>query len=279
MAFKRAEKKNMKIIAATSMVLFSLFAAFSGVVAWFTSVHNVNNEANGFVVAHDDSAITVDSVYCVKYDGIYGATATRLTSDNNDLVMSEYDSIFTDRNINTPLFLRIAIADYQVTNNTTKSLTIIVPSNGDYTTGNNTTVNNYLSNVVCVKFSYGLKSGNNVVKDEYDLTNNTYLGGDIITLYEGMRDRAAELTTPYVKPFVTNASTGAKDSVISITIPTNTIPTSFIDDEVVIVYIEFDYYVTNSVNLVKNYLDSYTNPGSAPRVFNSDIQTMKIKDN
>ena len=133
--------------------------------------------------------------------------------------------------------------------------------------------------MVCVKFSYGLKSGNNVVKDEYDLTNNTYLGGDIITLYGGMRDRAAELTTPYVKPFVTNASTGAKDSVISITIPANTIPTSFVDDGVVIVYIEFDYYVTNSVNLVKNYLDSYTNPGSAPRVFNSDIQTMKIKDN
>ena len=63
--------------------------------------------------------------------------------------MSEYDSIFKDKNVNTPLFLRIEIIDYIKT----KNLTISVPSNGTYKTGSKSTA--YTTSAVWVGASGG----------------------------------------------------------------------------------------------------------------------------
>lgn len=255
------------------MTIFSLFAAFMGTFAWFNSVKVMNQSATGFQIQYDDSSITASSVYCIKYDGIYGASATKLTEGSDGFVMSEYDSIFKDKNVNTPLFLRIEILDYD----RAKSLTISVPSSGAYKTGNNAYVNNFLSNVVCTKFSFGLGTGG-ATRDNYNLTNNSYLGGDIVTIYEGMRDNAKDIVGV---PFVTNTSTGAKNSTVTHTITKNTIPSAYITDGKVVVFLEFDYYVDepNSINLVDSYIRSYDGTGYLPdRQFVSDIGIISLRD-
>lgn len=274
MALKGLSKRNLKIIAATSMTVFTLLVSFSAAYAWFGALKSSKNTSTPFGVSYDDSTIRAASVYCIKYDGVYGATATKLTESNYSLAMSEYDYIFQDRNINTPLFLRIVLEDFDKT----KDLTVVIPSTGDYKTGSNLYINNYLSNVVCAKFSYGLQSGNNVIRDSYTLEGNTINGGDAQIIYEGMRDRAIGISGT---PFVTNAATGAKNSTISVTIPRNTITDTYISDNKVVVYLEFDYYVENGVNLVDNYINSYSQPGvveEPDRIFESDIGLISLRD-
>ena len=101
-------RKNLNIIAATSLSIFSLLAVFTGAYAWFVSKLNQSPESASFDIYHDDSAITTLSCYAIKYDGVYGAMATKLVSGQEHSVnMSEYDYIFQDKNINTPLFFRI----------------------------------------------------------------------------------------------------------------------------------------------------------------------------
>ena len=268
MGIKRLNKKKMKIAAVTSMMVFSLFVAFAGVFAWFTTITSINNGANDFPIYHDDSEITAVSVYCIKYDGIYGATATRLTNEDYSFTMSEYDSIFTDKNINTPLFLRIEIDHFDKT----KPLTISVPCSGDYKTGSNTYVNNYLSNVVSVKFSYGLQTTGGLIKDSYNLTESYIEGGNAEIIYKGMRDRVSTLTGT---PFVTNTTTGAKDRTILQTIAANTITDTYITGDRLVVYLEFDY----DVSLINNYIASIGHvTDDTNRIFQSDIGSITLRD-
>lgn len=267
---KLRKQKNLKLIAATGVTIFSLFAAVTGAFAWFTSINSARNNVDGFGVYYDDSTITAASVYCIKYDGIYGATATKLVP-NSTLTMSEYDYIFKDKNVNTPLFLRIEIEGYDRTRN----LNIVISSSGQYKTGSNTYVNNVLSNVVCAKFSYGLEQSG-LVRDSYNLVNDLYYGGDIIDIYEGMKDNVdSESGTP----FVTNVSTGAKQSTISLSITKNTVDPSFIVNNKFVCYLVFDYYVTNEVNLVDNYIASCKAAEVVPnRIFTSDIGMISLRD-
>ena len=272
MRSKRFDKKELKIVAATSLVIFTLLASLSATFSWFKAYTTVGYNAENFGVWSDSSAVTAKNVYFVKYDGVYGGMASKLTNENHSLVMSEYDYIFTDRNVNTPLFIRVELEGFD----STKNLTVEVPCLGDYKTGTNAYVNNWLSNVICVKFSYGLQSGSSVVKDTYTFEENTINGGVAKTVYEGMRDRAVSLPGT---PFVTDATEGTKDKIVSIQIPKNTIPSSFVTDGKTIVYLEFDYYVTSDVNLVRSYITSYDTVIEEPnRIFTSDIGTIILRD-
>ncbi len=51
MAIKKTGSKNLKIIAATSMTIFSLFVAFSGAFAWFVSARQLASGADTFEVS------------------------------------------------------------------------------------------------------------------------------------------------------------------------------------------------------------------------------------
>ena len=55
-------KKNLKIIAATAMTIFSLFAATAGAYAWFTSRLNEAAEGDMFEVANVDTSVKEISI-------------------------------------------------------------------------------------------------------------------------------------------------------------------------------------------------------------------------
>lgn len=278
---KGTNKKNLKIIAATSMAIFSLFACFYASFAWFMANNQVNNPTDGFDIGTDNSQITTISCYAIQYDGVYGASATKLVSGQpHNINMSEYDYILRDKNVNTPLFLRIEMAGFDKT----KDLQITIPATGAYKTGNNTYIDNNLSNVVCAKFSYGLLVDGDVVKDNYNLTGNAEDDAAAASaIYTGMRDRVASIQGT---PFVVDSQT--KNNSLTLTLNhadvynSNFIMTTTLDDktvEKVVIYIEFDYYVTNSVNLVEDYIKSYEAAGiEHNNKFYSDIGMISLKD-
>ncbi len=275
-------KRSLKIIAASAMTVFSLLAATLGAIAWFASKRNETAESNEFVIYQDTSNITTISCYAIKYDGIYGAMAKKLVSGaDNEFKMSEYDYIFRDKNINTPLFLRVEISGF----NTSKDLQISIPCEGAYLVNGQNYINPYLSNVVCSKFSYGLLINNNVVPDTYVLEDDEIVGGDVNTIYMGMRDRVASMEgTPFVK------SSSQKDNTIYLDLdhtslyqPANIISRDVDGDgnneDIVVIYLVFDYYETNSVNLVEDYVNSYDGSGLDYSLnFNSDIGLMTLRD-
>ncbi len=202
---KSGSKKTTKILAATAVTLFSLVTVFVATIAWFAM--NDNTNGNGLTVSvARGSDIKLLSCYAVRYDGNYGAIATDVSSGNEVITMSEYDYIFTDRNVNTPLFLRMEIANFA----TTDDLLVTIPCRGAYK--NDGKVEPYLSNVISAKFMRGLKVNGSVVVDNYTWTGNNVTSADVVSSYKGMLANAADsVGTPFV-------SNGSKQNTISLTL-------------------------------------------------------------
>ena len=269
---KSGKNKTLKLIGATAVTLFSLVTVFAATMAWFAMNDNTNGNGLSVSVARG-SDIKLLSCYAVRYDGNYGAIATDISSGNEVITMSEYDYIFTDRNVNTPLFLRMEIANFA----STDDLSVTIPCRGAYK--NDDKVEPYLSNVVSAKFLRGLKVNGNVVVDNYTWTGNNVTTAAVVASYKGMLANAADsVGTPFV-------SNGTKQNLISLTLPASVVfDEDFIvtrkdennnDIDVAIVYVELDYHVTGTVNLVTEYLNSY-NGSEHSLSFASDIEVVEL---
>ena len=265
--------KTLKLVGAPAVTLFSLVTVFAATVAWFAMNDNTNGNGLSVSVARG-SDIKLLSCYAVRYDGNYGAVATDISAGKETIAMSEYDYIFTDRNVNTPLFLRMEISNFK----TTDDLLVTIPCRGDYKDENNR-VKPYLSNVVSAKFMRGLKVNGSVVVDNYTWTGNNVTSADVVSSYKGMLANAADsVGTPFV-------SNGSKQNTISLTLAASVVfDEDFIvtrkdennnDIDVAVVYVELDYHVAGSVNLVTEYLESY-NGSEHSLSFASDIEVVEL---
>ena len=264
--------KNIKLAAATGVTLFSLTTVFVATIAWFAM--NKNTDGNGLNVSvSNDSGIQILSCYAVRYDGNYGAIAVDVLHGHKFITMSEYDYIFTDRNVNTPLFLRMEVSHFAASGD----LEVTIPCSGSYKTDNK--INPYLSNVVSAKFLYGLKANETLIPDNYSWSGDNVQNSDVVSCYQGMLVNASDkVGTPFVVG-------GEKSDLITLSLnATDVFDEDFIvtrkddndnDVDAVVVYVELDYHVTNSVNLVTEYLNSY---GGAQHSlsFTSDIEIITL---
>ena len=66
---KLTRKGNLKIAAATSLIMFSLLACFSGAYAWFTSIRTVDNKSDNFQVDRLNT-----TVLGITFHEFYGTT-------------------------------------------------------------------------------------------------------------------------------------------------------------------------------------------------------------
>lgn len=60
---KKLNKKALKLISATSMAIFTLFATFSSAYAWFISIRNQNADNDQFYVKRLDTPVTTISIH------------------------------------------------------------------------------------------------------------------------------------------------------------------------------------------------------------------------
>ena len=278
---KRKTKTNLRILAATAMSIFTLFVAVAGTFTWFLSKLTASGLGSNFAVFHNDSEVTTISCYAIRYDGVFGARATKITDGSQAVKMSEYDYILRDKNINTPMFLRIELSGFD----TSKDLQVSIPSTGSYLVPNQTYIDNKLSNVIWAKFSYGLWINGALTPDTYVLSGDEITDANVKTIYEGMRDRASSLTgTAFVK------SSTQKDNSISLELshtnlydPSNIVHRDIDDDgvldDVVVVYVAIDYYDVGTTNLVEDYVESYDGSGvDYDLSFEADLGTMTLQD-
>ena len=63
---KRAGKKSIKIVAATAVTIFSLFALFSGVMAWFMAAARQSSDHDHFKVT--TFQVEIDSIELYKFE-------------------------------------------------------------------------------------------------------------------------------------------------------------------------------------------------------------------
>ena len=267
-------KKNIKVIAATTMCLFTLSGLFTTTLAWFSANKEVQGTGMGVTVA-SVSSVDILSCYAVRYDGNYGAIAIDISGGNASITMSEYDSVFLDRNVNTPLFLRMEITNFS----TSDDLSVTIPCSGNYKTGNK--VDPYLSNVVSARFMTGINVGGSIVADTNQWSGNDVTSQAVINSYKGMVASISNVTgTPFV-------SGSVKQNSITLTLnAADVFDNSLImhrtnaeneQIDVAVVYIAFDYHVTNNVNLVSSYLDSYGSDEHSLS-FASDIQIITLNN-
>lgn len=272
MKLSNQRKGLIKIIGATCVTIFSLASLFVGTYAWFSM--NTSVTAKGMsVTVSKMSSIDILSSYAIRYDGNYGAIAYDLSGGNKNIAMSEYDYVFTDRNVNTPLFIRMEITNF----NTSNDLTVTIPcSHTSYKTGGK--VDPYLSNVIGAKFLYGLGTSASLSVD-----NNTWSGDNVTSFavtncYQGMLSHAHEVGGAPGTPFVVSEE---KSTSITISLPKgNVFNNDFIisrgGKSIVVVYIVLDYYIYDNVNLIDDYLESYDDGEEHSLSFLSDISTMTL---
>ncbi len=272
------KKTNLKIIGATLVGLFSLTSLFTGTLAWFSMNQSVSATGMSVRVAKA-SNINILSCYAIRYDGNSGAIAYDISGGNSNITMSEYDYVFTDRNVNTPLFVRMEIANFD----TTRDLTVSIPCTGSYKTEGGQIEPN-LSNVVSAKLLYGLKSSESspLALDDKTFSGSVVQNDDVVECYQGMLNNAKGSNgTPFV-----NSTAETKINPINLSLnATDVFNASFIRTKTdaqnntisyVVAYIVLDYHViSGGINLIDDYLLSYDDE-EHELSFTSDISTIAL---
>ncbi len=88
----RLNSKPLKIIAATSVTIFSLFACFVGSIAWFQSVRNIKNDASSMPVRPLDGFLKTLSIHPLAEDGlIFNATGDLVSYAFEETATGQYD--------------------------------------------------------------------------------------------------------------------------------------------------------------------------------------------
>ena len=114
MEISRKKKLTSAIVSLSFAFLITVLSILfftDYTLGWFSE--NKKVASNGFVIQTEkNSQVTTISTYAFRYDGMYGAICIPI-EDNTEIAMSEYDVIFTDKNVNTPLFFRVVQEVFQ----------------------------------------------------------------------------------------------------------------------------------------------------------------------
>ena len=246
-----------RIIFLSILMFLTLALGIISTYAWVIS--NKNVDSIGFQVSSEkSSSLKTLSVYALKYDGVDGASYTEIT-DGTTVSMSEYDTIFTDRNVHSPLVLRIIFSVPSVLINDHSEILLKFPATGSYMNG--TKVINNLSNVVSISAGCGISS--NKVKDTYGTTVDD---NNKVTLFDGILEglENSTITGKYV--------TTSKASEIDLILPYSEfsiyVPENNQEERVnVVINIKIEY----DADLINAYLDSYLPNKDASSTFIADI--------
>ena len=293
------------IIAILAVIFFTDYS-----LGWYSE--NRRPVANGFqIVIEENSSVTTLSTYAFRYDGMFGAVCLHI-QDNTEIQMSEYDVIFTDKNVNTPLFFRVVARG--IPNAAGGSITVTIPcTTPNYSTtstisssGDGLYAQNVLSNLITCKLGCGIVlNGTRTVDNYIPVGTSETRVEENVTIFTGVRDlmNKNNMAANNVKSgkFINNETFDEDGSIVSAEKTTTTISLTInyedyqdylcgviVDEETgnitkydydaeekdcLVFYIEFDY----DDNLINLY-EQHTNDSGLVE-FRNDIGIISIKDN
>ena len=193
------------IMALISLVIVSISLATVS-VAWIAMNRQVGSNNNRMTI-QAVSDVTTISCYALRYDGNYGAVCYKIGEGEGevlDVEMTEYDRIFRDRTVNTPMIYVVELANVPEGDN--YNITVKVPCNEKYiiTEGeavnsfesvengpsftNQTYIQNYISNVISVKIACGGQIEEPTATLSQAIPNN-------VAIFNAQRDAFREVTS------------------------------------------------------------------------------------
>ncbi|MBP5343287.1 hypothetical protein J6Y73_05120 [bacterium] len=312
MEISRKKKLTSAIVSLSFAFLITVLSILfftDYTLGWFSE--NKKVASNGFVIQTEkNSQVTTLSTYAFRYDGMYGAICIPI-EDNTEIAMSEYDVIFTDKNVNTPLFFRVVARGVPSTGG---SITVTIPCTtptyslnsavSTFNDGKNTL--DVLSNLVTCKLGFGLMLNEEKVVDNFiPVGTTTSRVSSNISIFTGVRDlmtknKMAENKVESGK-FINKEEFDDDGNIVSAEKTTTTISLTIsyedyeeylcgvvIDEETkeiteydynaevkdcLVFYIEFDYD-DNLINLFRQHTEE-----SGLAEFRNDIGVISIQDN
>ena len=267
-------QKSIRKLLIGYIVIFvlTLLAGVTATYAWVSENRKADSRGARLMV-QEVSDITNISCYVLKYDGVNQASYTLIESGTTyQITMSEFDMIFRDRNVNTPLIIRLIVTDLpgDVRTNSNGHFTINIPCSSDYKNEQGHIVGT-LSNVLTIKCGCGLTSAKTL-----DAFGTTVNDSSKVSIFRGaiqaMEGNLAADSDEYITG---TTSSRTKKDIITLRLGyseyVNHIQTINQKDAIVL-NIEFNYVTA----LVEEYVNSYG--GLAPsNEFISDLGTIYIE--
>ncbi len=172
------EKTKVSIAILRVIFVFCLFVFAASYLrlsfGWFSE--NKAASVNGAIVkvgSEKSIGITQSHVFRYTDNGVVCSSA----DSSQTYEMMKYDAILTDKNVNTPLFFRVAAEGIP----SDGTLTVTVPLTGVKAAAK-------ISSVVSVKVAFGLKIGDNVEKDTFTPHPDETENSDNVQIFNGVRD-------------------------------------------------------------------------------------------
>ena len=160
-------KKGKLILSAIHVVALFLCLILA-TFAWFSNNKQIKSSNIGMTI-QSVSDVTTLSAYALRYDGTIGAACYKIgdgEGEVTDVEMTEFDRIFRDRSVNTPLIYVVELGN--VPDSAGYNIIVKVPcsekfirvndtSSNEYTDDGETpfVIQRYISNVVSVKVNCG----------------------------------------------------------------------------------------------------------------------------
>lgn len=154
------DKKQLWINALIAFLCALLITSAS--FAWVSQNRKTDSEQHRMKI--EPMGVTISSFEAYKYN-IETDEIDKVTE--GDLDLAAYDSIFTERNINTPLLLVVRLRDIQKASNVTLNITAKCVENRahDFATNNPVSSDDYTSNLISMKAATSTMVGQTIAAD------------------------------------------------------------------------------------------------------------------
>lgn len=263
---EKSLRKKIKLIV-TMLIISVIALTFVAIsFAWMSANRKV--KSNGLQVVLDNSAgVTAGNVMILKREGADGA---KDVSDRGSIILTEYDTVFTDKNVNTPLLVRIEVNNISPdSNGDYADITLEIVCNNDKEgkwKDEDGKLNRVLSNIVFLSCAAGDAELNTKTNLE-----DIYISG---IAYLGLHAQQKTFVS-YTKEGQRITLDGTKASSLSFTVSNYE---DKLQDGKLVLYVEINY----DQNLIQAYVDQHgvevgEDAGLDSVSFESDLTSFKLK--
>jgi len=143
---EKLTKLKIRVVSSTALLIFAIFGFLSvnGSLAWFSN--NKQVQSSGMAIQSVVEEVIVGDYEIYKYDA---ETQKGVLCEDTAVIMREYDSVFTERNVHTSLIIKIPVRGPLVQSG--EAFTVTVNCTEGLYVSDSTEVADYLSNVIRIK--------------------------------------------------------------------------------------------------------------------------------